>query len=1626
MKICNCHTDVFEYLAGVPSDWRDAITKALCFTLNEPLFACEDIKKCETRTSLSPFSADGTKVSFVYTDEKKVARTRTLDLSDAVEDVFDSIDPKCLMSQEDWEELSPTEKLQAILAAFCQCCTTTTTTTTSTTTTSTSTSTTTTTTSALDYFLADAYECVNGSCVQIGTGVPVEVPHGFTPASGFYYPGDDDVLYHLFVKVPFPGGTPESIDTDNGSASCNSFCPTTTTSTSTTTTTTCCPITDAEIEEVTTTTTSTTTTTTIAFCNDPENLTFNLVEDITPLMYHASWDAVPGAVSYSWELYEGPTVSGSPVLTGTAGTNSVDLQPLEFDTIYTFRVRTNCASGVSAWVVDTFDTNCTRPSGLTRASLVASWDSTNPSFPHSRPYNFSGDVPTACAAFQEFQGYEGSFVNTLGWYAVEAEDYNIGTYLYNFNNAPDCSTIPDGSYWFTTDTTSLTTYFWAQSSIQIVTVVDGFITAIDTCNVPATTTTTTTTSTTTTTTAAPTTTTTTSTTTTTTAAPTTTTTTTSTTTTSTSTTTTTTAAPMAPIADAGTDQSLWVTTTQLYGDGSYDPDGVITDYLWTFISGPATPTITNETTSIANVSGMSAVGVYTFQLQITDNLGMTDTDTISVEVFNDQPLYRIGYVKSSGGFSLDGAEGMSGINVEVWGYRSLGELSIGDVLYTDSTGATPFDGGALAYGFSTENGGDNNPRGIKINLDGTILDIRTYIWGVNGYCKLNGDCGDSDVDTPIYGAIDDPSFYSNKLIYQNSFGSLMASGDYCFSYEINTPASFTFTVASAWPVTGQLINGQSCGAAPQYAPIVYVGEDTSIPLPTDSIFLSGLPSSDFDGPFGPDTKSSYQWHYVSGPLGATFTTPDQITTTVENLVEGTYVFRLVVYDWSGYHGTDDIEVTVFTPLCDTPTLIPIEAQDVYDLIGGDEAAGNKAIYMFDPADTTKSSQYVTKYADFVRWKDADDEDVGRVYIINFQTPYNITEIRANMANCTGGRMHLSFGHKVVEPEMIIRAYDDDPDMTFSLPAGSTDEVLAENLQVTTQYIYLRLHDNDDIRNLRFYGCPSDDPAETTFNHTSIPSKDHTMQQVDELQGFNLLAVLVDPLERARWADNGVFRAYDAGTLWNPDTSTLYQGDKDNVAWNIGGVNTNKFYLNIYNTPYSTRDFNLDMAAQGNRQLLTLRGANGYYRNQLHVAGDDSFNVRSLNQMGDNPRDPESYDRFAWYCGMWAHFFGSNTSSPTTDVRFDAGSYGDSSSPGQGYLKYIAPGNELDGWFFQGRVHSPIEIAAIMTRTYPKIKFYDPDLPVLLQAVVTHNWTFQRTTILCCKIFAQSTDLPFDKIEVHATKSTKDFPHIPTTDEMIGMHGAVPESRNTTGSFTSLSEYEKIRVNKELIWEEMGYEPDIIISEWAYNTNLTNLAPPDGASVAGVSTIAAPDINSYDRFESHGICVLRYFLQIAQAGVFGSNWYEAYDNQVTSGIYYDAPDQSNGLVFNPNAVPGTDEVGNKPAYYMWFGFCDKLADYRFDDVPVVAGVSDKWVYRLSHITDPLKKAYVVVYGAEDDLITPLTYNIDPPETSSFTVQQWTPSLTNLTGTSGAPDTRSTPLTVNVTVYPQVYMVDLIMP
>ncbi|HVG12937.1 MAG TPA: hypothetical protein VM843_08030 [Flavisolibacter sp.] len=74
------------------------------------------------------------------------------------------------------------------------------------------------------------------------------------------------------------------------------------------------------------------------------------------------------------------------------------------------------------------------------------------------------------------------------------------------------------------------------------------------------------------------------------------------------------------------------------GSLSTDPDSNIAGYLWTKVSGPSSFSLSNPSGARTDLTDL-ALGLYVFELRVTDANGLTSIDTVQIEV-NDGVVTR--------------------------------------------------------------------------------------------------------------------------------------------------------------------------------------------------------------------------------------------------------------------------------------------------------------------------------------------------------------------------------------------------------------------------------------------------------------------------------------------------------------------------------------------------------------------------------------------------------------------------------------------------------------------------------------------------------------------------------------------------------------------------------------------------------------------------------------------------------------------------------------------------------------------------------------------------------------------------------------------------------------------------
>ncbi|MEJ1237454.1 discoidin domain-containing protein [Chryseolinea sp. T2] len=371
---------------------------------------------------------------------------------------------------------------------------------------------------------------------------------------------------------------------------------------------------------------------------------------------------------------------------------------------------------------------------------------------------------------------------------------------------------------------------------------------------------------------------------------------------------------LAPTVNVGQDKTINLPTNSVVINGTAsDPDGTIVTYAWTKQSGPAA-TLTNANT--ANLTAASLVaGTYVFRLTVTDNGGLTAQDDVTVTVNAAQ--VNIALNKPATASSLEAAQYGAGLAVDGnAGTRWSSLFADPQWIYVD-----------LQAAYTIQR--------VKITWD--VAYAKNYTIDVAN--ATNGPW------TTITTVTDNPSMI-NDLSNINS----SVSGRYI---RMNGTARGT-----NWGYS--IYEFEVNGTAANTAPTANAGADKNVS--TNSVVVNGS-GTDTDG-----TISSYAWTLISGPNTPSLTGATTANLTINNMINGTYVYRLTVTDNGGLTGTDDVSITYSTNIAlNKPTVVS----------------------------STESSQYLSSYAVDgnlgTRWSSA-FSDPQWLYV-DLQAIYNINRVK---------------------------------------------------------------------------------------------------------------------------------------------------------------------------------------------------------------------------------------------------------------------------------------------------------------------------------------------------------------------------------------------------------------------------------------------------------------------------------------------------------------------------------------------------------------------------------------------------------------------------------------------------------
>ena len=373
---------------------------------------------------------------------------------------------------------------------------------------------------------------------------------------------------------------------------------------------------------------------------------------------------------------------------------------------------------------------------------------------------------------------------------------------------------------------------------------------------------------------------------------------------------------LSPSADAGPDINITLpaNSATLNGSGN-DPDGTISSYQWTKISGPSQYNIVSATKAQTTANNL-VQGAYKFELKVTDNSGATGKDTVTVTVNaapNQPPVANAGAdinitlptnsVKLLGsGTDADGTivsyqwtkiSGPSQYNIvsPSQTQTTVNNLAQGiykfQLIVTDNSGATATSNVQVTVNVAPVNDPPTANAGLDININLPVNSVT-----LNG----SGDDPDGTISSYQWSKISGPSQYSIVSSRQaQTIVNNLVQGVYLFELKVTDNSGATAKD------TAQIIVNPAPVNQP---PTANAGPDINITLPANSVTFNGS-GNDADG-----TIVSYKWTKTSGPSQYNIVSPTQAQTVINNLAEGVYTFQLSVTDNQGASGNNSVTVTV--------------------------------------------------------------------------------------------------------------------------------------------------------------------------------------------------------------------------------------------------------------------------------------------------------------------------------------------------------------------------------------------------------------------------------------------------------------------------------------------------------------------------------------------------------------------------------------------------------------------------------------------------------------------------------------------------------------------------------------------
>ncbi|HLP13747.1 MAG TPA: T9SS type A sorting domain-containing protein [Flavobacteriales bacterium] len=337
--------------------------------------------------------------------------------------------------------------------------------------------------------------------------------------------------------------------------------------------------------------------------------------------------------------------------------------------------------------------------------------------------------------------------------------------------------------------------------------------------------------------------------------------------------------------NAGADQTVCAATCTMAGNVPTTGTGT-----WTFVSGPATPTITTPTSATTGITGMSAVGTYVFTWTISNNPCIASSDNVSITRNGTPSTSNAGPDQTI--CATTTSVTMAG-NTPTTGTGTWTKISgpAGGTITTPTsptTTITALVAGTYVYQWTIANPPCTNstdqmsivvnsaPTTSNAGADQTVCGLTTTMAG----------------NTPTTGS--------------GVWAQVSGPGTSSFGSSTSPTSSVTATVAGTY-VYSWTISNNPCTASTDNISITYVSSPTAANAGPDQTICTA--TATLAG--NTITTGTGSWSFISGPSTPTIVTPSSPTSGITGMASlGTYVFQWNAANAPCPSSTDQVNIVV--------------------------------------------------------------------------------------------------------------------------------------------------------------------------------------------------------------------------------------------------------------------------------------------------------------------------------------------------------------------------------------------------------------------------------------------------------------------------------------------------------------------------------------------------------------------------------------------------------------------------------------------------------------------------------------------------------------------------------------------